>query len=1769
MTERTEMHSHPPYQSRVSKNRQWIFDVLLVLVLAAGALFRFTGVEWDGDQHLHPDERFLTMVETGISPVDKLSDYFNTETSTLNPKNRGYGFYVYGTLPLFLVRYVGEWVGMTGYNQINVVGRVLSGIFDLGTILFIYLIAKKLYRNGFMGLLAAVFSALAVLQIQLSHFFTVDNITNFFVYAAIYTAVHIAVGERTISQKSEATNSGHAFPDWVVKDWGTAITYVVFGLLYGMALASKVSVYALAVLLPVAAYIQYLNLPQEKRVASVAVLIRNLIIAGIVAFFTFRTFQPYAFAGPGFFGLRLDPNWIRSMKELSVIMKGDVDVPYALQWARRPLTFTVKNLVLWGMGIPLGVLSLVGLAWMTWRVVKGEWKQHILIWLWAVFVLVTQSLNFVKSMRYIITIYPALALIAAWTVISLFEKLSKGQPKPKSKSSNWKQILVSALLIFTIIFTAVWAAAFTTIYTKPVTRVAASEWIYDNVPGALNLQIHTSGGELITQPLAYQNSANISAVTPYRYVITADEDLQVTGVILQHVLQYSVSNQPHSLVMSISELGETDNPLGEGIVQSDYWGTTDTTGDKATITFAEPVSLAKGSQYIVTLSVEEPGAELIISGSLLLVTDQGLKFLPQPVFRLSSQTPFQKTFYPRESGELAEIKLFRVADLAATGMKSTLTLSVASQSNPDVILGKAKITDQFLTADDPRGEGITLNFNPPVTVEKNNGYILVLEVTGSAELGIYNNLTVIESSWDDALPVGLYGYNQFGVWDGIYGNHLNLELYWEDNAEKLNRLTTTLDQADSIFISSNRQWGTIPRVPERYPLTSEFYRALIGCPVDKDILWCYAVAEPGKFKGELGFELTAVFQNDPAIGSIKINDQLAEEAFTVYDHPKVLIFEKSPDFNADSVAQILGAVDLSNVVHMTPRQASNLNGSLWMTEAERLIQQAGGTWRELFPANSILNLYPWLAAVVWYLAVMLLGWLVYPISRLFFKGLADKGYGFSRLIGMLLLAYLVWLAGSAGIAYTRLTIFISLLILLAVSVTTALVKRDELAAEIKANRKRYLMIEGLFLALFLIDLGIRVVNPDLWHPWKGGEKPMDVSYFTAVLKSTIFPPYDPWFAGGFINYYYYGFVIVGVLVKLLGIQPAIVYNLIIPTLFAITGVGAYTIGWNLFARRKHQDGLIEIRDTRTAEKRSLLAGLAAALGVLIAGNLGTLKMFSQGFMKLAAPDGNIDGVGFFDSISWFFTGLVKFISGTQLHFGTGEWYWNPSRAIPGDVITEFPFFTFIYADLHAHMIALPITILALGWAMAILFRNWEVFSLKNPRSFIGLTMTLLFGGFIVATLRPANTWDLPTFFLFCAIVIFYSGYRYAGVPAELLPSASNWLRRSVFAGMMVAIFTAGVLLFYLPFTNKYGQAYGSIDVWKGDHTPLKSYLVHWGWQLFLISSWLVWETREWLAATPASVMRRIRPYFGYLQLVLALLFMVLILLTLLGISIGWIVGLLGVLALLLMLRTNQPDEKRLVLFMIGTGLLLTLFVELFALQGDLGRMNTVFKFYFQAWTLLSISAAASLMWLMPAVQTTWKATVANIWQAGLVVVLAGALLYPLTAAADKMRDRISDIAPMGLVGDTFMQTSTYYDQGVEMDLNQDYKAIQWMRANVLGSPVIVEANTVEYRWGNRFTIYTGLPSVLGWNWHQRQQRGFLDNDNINNRLNEITFFYQTTSQEEALAFLQRYHVRYIIVGQLERAYFGGPGLEKFTLFEGTHWREVFRFQDTVIYEVLN
>ena len=203
-----------------------VYEILLVYVLLLGAYFRLTpymekgnpklqwGVMWGESQWLHPDERFLLYVGGDISPMKLVpvdpknpdagtkrvwlgpGDYFNTAQSSLNPNNKGYTFFVYGTLPIFLTRYVAEiaFNHRVGWNEIASVGRPLSALSDWLVILLVFLAASRLF-NKRVGLLAAVFYSWAVLPIQLSHFYKEDTYTNFFNFLAIYFAILIATTE--------------------------------------------------------------------------------------------------------------------------------------------------------------------------------------------------------------------------------------------------------------------------------------------------------------------------------------------------------------------------------------------------------------------------------------------------------------------------------------------------------------------------------------------------------------------------------------------------------------------------------------------------------------------------------------------------------------------------------------------------------------------------------------------------------------------------------------------------------------------------------------------------------------------------------------------------------------------------------------------------------------------------------------------------------------------------------------------------------------------------------------------------------------------------------------------------------------------------------------------------------------------------------------------------------------------------------------------------------------------------------------------------------------------------------------------------------------------------------------------------------------------------------------------------------------------------------------------------------------------------------------
>ncbi|MBN2119415.1 MAG: glycosyltransferase family 39 protein [Anaerolineales bacterium] len=1652
----------------------WLYDVLFLLVFLLAGYLRLTGVNWGSGGGQHPDENHFSGVLESLRaqkcanadlPVEAcppeqrqwigIGDYFRSSESTLNPYNRGFAFYVYGNLPMTIVRLAAD---ATQQTNLRIFGRQFSAFADLFTILCLYLIAARLYGRR-VALLASLFSALTVMQIQQSHFFTVDLFANAFAFLALWFAVAI-LGHREqleVEELSKPTLEADLQPastqpeniQPVVptsRDSSLLTSYLLpilrnplfllsigFGFALGMAMASKINIAPLAIVLPGAFIVRYFIERKEGNPSLTpgpsklttdhwklptdywSLVVLCLIAGGLATLISFRIFQPYAFDGIG-----LNPQWVENIKEQRVQAKGDADLPWNLQWARRSHLYSFTNLTLWGLGLPLGVLAWAGFLYMGWRILKGEWR-HALLWGWTAVYFIWQSLQFNPTMRYQLPIYPLLVLMAAWFVFEV----------SGASVSRVRKFAIGAIGLIVLALTAVWAFAFHTIYLRDEPRVAASHWIFQNVPGPINVQIQT-GDSTYNQPLSFPADRFVQAGQPYDTAFIAQRDGTLGGVALGHALN---------------------------------------------------------------------------------------RLVPSSTLRL--------------------------------------TLSDVPNPTPEQVLATAALTSSFDAKGDPRGDSFTLTFDEPVAIAKGSQYYLRFEIDNGV-LEIKAATVANETDYDYPLPLRVDGYDAFG---GIYRGDLNLQVYWDDNIDKLNRFITTLNETDYILIPTNHQYGQITRLPERYPLTTLYYRELIGCPADKDIIWCYRIAEPGTFQGRLGYDLVAVFTTYPTLGPIVINDQAAEEAFTFYDHPKVMIFRKNENFDIARVQSVLESVQLTKVIRLTPRQFDEFSNLL--LPADKLAQQRlGGTWSELFDYTWVQNRYPAVGLIIWYLFIFILGLAIYPLARLAMPGLADKGYPLSRALGLVVFGYLAWMAGSAGIPYTRLTIAIVFSLLLVMGGLLAYYQRLELREEWQSRRRYFLIIEGLFLAFFLIDLLIRLGNPDLWHPFKGGERPMDFSYFNAVIKSTFFPPYDPWFAGGYINYYYYGFVLVGTPVKLLGIVPSIAYNFILPTLFAIVGVCAFSFGWNLLAKDESgrmKDESSEGNSAFILRPSSFIAGLAASLLTILLGNLGTIQLVYQKLQELGA-EGTFSWdrtIPVFQRWAWAIHGFMLTLKGGALPMGPGEWYWNPSRVVPpgggGNEITEFPLFTFLYSDLHAHMIAIPLALLALSWGLAVVAGRLQW------RNRLAAASGLVVGALIIGSFYPTNLSDTYTYLLLGMIAVGYAVFCYA-------ETSSIVKRIALSAGAVIALFLLARYL-YEPYRVWYGQAYSALDPWKGPFTPIWSYLTHWLVFLFIVVSWMVWETREWMASTPVSALQRLKPYKLLIEAALVVLVLALLVLQYIGTSIGWIALPIAAWAAVLLLRPNLPDAKRFVLFLIGTALLITIVVDIVVVRGDIGRQNTIFKFYMQAWIFLAVSAGAAFAWTLPAF-FKWLPGWRFFWQFAMILLISGAALFTLTGTAGKIRDRWIKEAPRTLDSLTFMAYSYYDDFGQRLDLSEDYRAIRWMQDHVQGSPVIVEANCSEYRWCTRFTIYTGLPGVVGWNWHQRQQRVFTSTW-VEGRVIEVGNFYNAADVEYARQFLETYDVSYIVVGMLEQAAYTPEGIAKFEQFDGQYWQAVYRDGNTVIYKVIH
>jgi len=224
-------------------------------------------------------------------------------------------------------------------------------------------------------------------------------------------------------------------------------------------------------------------------------------------------------------------------------------------------------------------------------------------------------------------------------------------------------------------------------------------------------------------------------------------------------------------------------------------------------------------------------------------------------------------------------------------------------------------------------------------------------------------------------------------------------------------------------------------------------------------------------------------------------------------------------------------------------------------------------------------------------------------------------------------------------------------------------------------------------------------------------------------------------------------------------------------------------------------------------------------------------------------------------------------------------------------------------------------------------------------------------------------------------------------------------------------------------------------------------------------------------------------------------------------------------------------------------------VDVFTVKDDIDRMNTVFKFYLQAWVLLAMAAAYFGWFLADAGKFSFKNVRVGrgVWMGLVAVLVIGVLVYPVLGTRHRNSLRFEQ-SGLALDGMAYMETSTYVDKEGPLTLKYDLDAIEWMQENIEGSPVIIEGLADQYRWGNRISIYTGLPAVIGWDWHQRQQRVGYANT-VTRRRVEVDKFFDNSQRSTALSTLDKYNIRYVYVGEMERAKYSEAGLNKFARME--------------------
>ncbi|MEM7532166.1 MAG: DUF2298 domain-containing protein, partial [Chloroflexota bacterium] len=453
----------------------------------------------------------------------------------------------------------------------------------------------------------------------------------------------------------------------------------------------------------------------------------------------------------------------------------------------------------------------------------------------------------------------------------------------------------------------------------------------------------------------------------------------------------------------------------------------------------------------------------------------------------------------------------------------------------------------------------------------------------SSSRWVYENVPsgslILWELWDDPLPKSIP--NEPGMDLGSTGlRNIDWSPYEEDTPEKYEIMKAKLREADYVAYSSKRIYDSVDELPERYPMTTLYYESM--------------------WNGDLGFELALDQTSPPQLFDYVFQDREADESWSLYDHPQVTIFRKVRDLtDAEYDAIFVGTWEQAipwyrgqdsplspflNALGLGSSQESEKSGLINNVIGSLTGEESPQTEEEKTPEKLLLDQplselpvvdnYRWNRAASeapdyavgwWWLVVAIIGWVTWPISFVLFNRMRDRGYLFSRTLGWLLGGWLLWLLTSVGILQNTVVYsWLTVVLLAAVSFLILRQRGGEIGRFAWKNAGFLIIGELIFVSAYLFFVWIRTLNPDIWQPWFGGEKFMEFAFLNGILRSPTFPPVDPHFAGGVINYYYFGIYLVAYLIKLTGIYAEVAFNLSIPTLFALTVVNTYAIAYSAY-----------------------------------------------------------------------------------------------------------------------------------------------------------------------------------------------------------------------------------------------------------------------------------------------------------------------------------------------------------------------------------------------------------------------------------------------------------------------------------------------------------------------------------------------------------------------------------------------------------------------------